>query len=62
MPVCDKVLIDQLIKEMQVKEFPCIVIIDQHGDIVSNTGTKDMLELDIERLRKKWNKDLKIVD
>ena len=55
-PIGDKVLIEQLVKEMNVKEIPMIIVVDQLGSVVSNSGHCDMVELDLERLRKKWNK------
>ena len=54
-PTSDKVIIDQLIQEFNVIEFPKFYVMDSSGNRVTNDGIKDILEMDLEKIRKKWS-------
>ena len=63
-PTKDKVLIDQILKEFMIHEFPKILVFDEEGIVVSSDGIDDILTMDLEKIRRKWNRDMnaKLID
>ena len=57
-PNKDKVLIEQMLKEFSINTFPQIYIFDHCGDSVSDNGINDILELDFDKIKRKWTRDM----
>ena len=50
----DKVLIEEILKEFQIRDFPKLYIFDENGDIISKTGIEDIVNNDIDKIKKIW--------
>ena len=52
----DKVLVEQILKEFTIREFPQLYIFNDKGDIISKNGIEDIISNDVDKIRKLWEK------